>query len=155
MKRLTVFYDRDCGFCVYCRHWLARQPAFLRLDFAPLQSEEARRRLAPFGLEGSPQEMLVLSDEGGLYREAKAYIMALYALKEYREWSLFLARPALRPLARRAFEALSRNRHRLSLFLDGRREAELGQLLAGREERCPEGACAPEVRQAARPLGRR
>lgn len=154
MKRLTVLYDRDCGFCVYCRSWLARQPAFLGLDFAAIQSAEARALLAPYGIEETAaRELLVLSDEGGLYRGAKAFIMALYALQEYREWSLFLARPSLRPLARRAFETLSRNRKRLSVFLRDRREDGLSQILEAEEERCNGGDCFPDRRRA-RPLAR-
>ena len=51
----------------------------------------------------SDLELVVVDDSGGVYRNGSAWIMCLYALREYREWSLRLATPALFPLARQAF----------------------------------------------------
>ena len=36
--------------------------------------------------------------------------MVFYALEEFREWSLRMAEPALRPLARKAFLMITRHR---------------------------------------------
>jgi len=44
MKRLVVLFDGECALCGRCRDWLARQPAFLELEFIPFQSPEARER---------------------------------------------------------------------------------------------------------------
>lgn len=115
MKRLTVLYDAACGFCIRCRRWLEQQPKLLELEFLPAGSAEAARRFPR--LEGAEDELVVVSDEGGVYRGARGWIMCLYALEEYREWSLRLARPALLPLARRAFELVSLNRRSLSRLL--------------------------------------
>ena len=116
MKRLTVLYDAACGFCISCRHWLEEQPKLLDLDFVAARSPEAARRF-PDLEPGNEEDLVVVSDEGGIYRGARAFIMCLYALEEYREWSLRLSRPGLLPLARRAFELVSRNRKGLSGFL--------------------------------------
>ena len=62
-------------------------------------------------------ELIVISDLGGVYRDADAWLMCLYALVEYREWSSRLAAPALRPFARVMFETLSASRHWLSSWL--------------------------------------
>jgi hypothetical protein len=43
--------------------------------------------------------------------------MVLYAMVEYRDWAARLTHPLLAPLARQAFAALSKNRHRLSSWL--------------------------------------
>jgi predicted DCC family thiol-disulfide oxidoreductase YuxK len=115
MKRLTVLYDASCGFCIGCRHWLERQPKLIALAFVPCQSAEARSRFPK--LAERAEELVVVSDDGGVYRGAKAFLMCLYALEDYREWSLRLAQPALLPIARRAFEQLSHNRKDLSRWL--------------------------------------
>src|SRR4029079_2746171 len=67
---------------------------------------------------GRPEELIVISDEGGIYRDTQAYIMCLYALIEYREWSMRLATPALMPLARKAFHLIAKNRLRISELLN-------------------------------------
>lgn len=114
MKRLTVLYDAGCGFCVRCRRWLEEQEALLELEFVPAGSEEARRRFPPLHHTDPPEELLVVDDEDGVYRGNDAWILCLYALEAYREWSLRLASPALKGLARVAFEWISRHRRALS-----------------------------------------
>jgi hypothetical protein len=59
-------------------------------------------------------ELVVVDDEGGVYEGTDAWIICLYALRDFREWSLRLAQPGLRPFARAGFEWLSRNRKGLS-----------------------------------------
>jgi predicted DCC family thiol-disulfide oxidoreductase YuxK len=117
MKRLYVFYDGECALCRQCREWLLSQPAYLELIFHPFQSEEARR-LCPDLPRLQPNEQLVIvSDEGGIYIGEFAWLMCLYALKEYRGWSQKLAAPALRPLARRICLLVSHHRLQLSQML--------------------------------------
>jgi predicted DCC family thiol-disulfide oxidoreductase YuxK len=141
MKRLTVLYDASCGFCVRCRRWLLAQPQLLDLDFVAARSPEAARRFAELDGEAETDELVVVSDEGGVYRGARAWIMCLYALAEYREWSLRLARPSLLPFARRAFEAISRNRRRLTRLLRLGSDEEVASTLGGAvETACPRTA---------------
>ena len=118
MKRLYVLFDGECSLCGRCRTWLARQPAFLELCFLPFQSPEIAERF-PGVLGLHPEEqLLVVSDEGGVYRGPQAWIMCLYALRDYRELSLRLAHPALLPSARRFCELLSEHRFRVSRWFD-------------------------------------
>lgn len=114
MTRLTVLYDAGCPFCVRCRHWLQSQPAFLPLEFVPAASVEARRRFPALDHPDPPEELVVVDDDGGVYRGSDGWILCLYALVGYREWSYRLAGPSLRPLARAAFAWLSSNRQALS-----------------------------------------
>jgi hypothetical protein len=76
--------------------------------------------------------LVVVDDDGGVYRGETAWIICLYALEGYREWALRLASPALRPLARAACHWFSRNRRsisrRLGLLPDDRLEAVLRPL---------------------------
>ena len=71
----------------------------------------------------------MISDEGGVYRGADAWIMCLYALVEYREWALRLSAPALKPFARGAFALVSASRKQVSSWLHLAPEGELAEEL--------------------------
>jgi len=114
MKSLYVLFDAECELCVRCRNWLAQQPVFVPLVFIAFQSDEAQRRF--FGIDALKpgEQLLVISDEGAVYRGAHAWIMCLWALENYREHAQKLAHPVLLPLAKAVCELLSRNRFFLS-----------------------------------------
>jgi predicted DCC family thiol-disulfide oxidoreductase YuxK len=130
MKRLYVLFDGECSLCGRCQAWLARQPAFLELHFLPFQSPEVARRFPGIAALHPEEQLLVVSDEGGVYRGPQAWIMCLYALRDYREWSQRLAHPALLPWARRVCELLSENRFRLSRWFDHLSASGLAEKLA-------------------------
>ena len=149
MNRLTVLYDKNCGLCRRCRWWLAAEPAYVELDFLAAQSPDVVRRFPGLEPEGKPEELIVVSDDGGVYRGPEAFIMCLWALENYREWSEVLARPALMPLARHAFGLLSENRRSITKWLGWGGTDELAEALRKEppvEESCdfhpahPEGA---------------
>lgn len=114
MKKLTVLMDAQCGFCWRCRGWLSRQNPFVELEFLSRESKEARRCFAALGEADAGDELIVVGDAGAVYRGPDAFIICLWALREYRELSLILASPAFRPLARKAFEIVSKRRGVLS-----------------------------------------
>lgn len=114
MKSLFVLYDSECDMCWACREWLSKQPAFVELRFLPLQSPEVLRRFPGIEKHGLGEELVVVSDEGAVYRGSSAWIMCLYALIEYREWAERLANPALLPLARQICMFVSKHRLKLS-----------------------------------------
>jgi predicted DCC family thiol-disulfide oxidoreductase YuxK len=91
-----------------------KQPAFVSLVFIALQSHEAQRRFPGIDALKPGEQLLVISDEGAVYRGANAWIMCLLALENYREHAQRLAHPVLLPLAKAACELLSRNRFFLS-----------------------------------------
>jgi predicted DCC family thiol-disulfide oxidoreductase YuxK len=143
MKKLHILFDASCEFCWRCRGWLQEQPAFLELEFIPSKSAEAARRF-PGVLENNPargpscslksaDDLVVVSDEGGVYRGPDAFIMCLYALQEYREYSAWLTRPLLRPLARQMFEMLSKNRWIINQWFYAGGEAHLAEKLQKRD----------------------
>jgi predicted DCC family thiol-disulfide oxidoreductase YuxK len=114
MKCLYVLFDADCELCVRCRDWLAQQQAFVPLVFIAFQSDEAQRRFPGIGALKPDEQLLVISDDGAVYRGAHAWIMCLWALENYRRHAQRLAHPALLPLAKAVCELLSRNRLFLS-----------------------------------------
>ncbi|MEA3188498.1 MAG: hypothetical protein QOD99_2328 [Chthoniobacter sp.] len=114
MKRLHILYDAKCALCCQCRQWLARQPAFVELRFTPLQDPFLASRFPGIEKYSPERELIAIADDGAVYQGASAWVMCLYALKEYREWSQRLSSPALLPLAKRACEAISENRISIS-----------------------------------------
>lgn len=134
MKGLAVIYDDSCGFCVRCRWWLARQPAFVEFVFVP-RSSPSLERMFPGLTLGPKAELLAISDEGLVYRDDAAFIMCLYGLQGCREWALRLANPALMPLAAQFFRAVSKRRSWLSRVFGASADRELDNLI----ERRPTG----------------
>jgi predicted DCC family thiol-disulfide oxidoreductase YuxK len=117
MKSLTVLFDATCGFCHRCSRWLAEQKQYVRLEVVPAGSSEARRRFPGLEWRDATDELVVVGDTGAVYRGDRAFLICLWALVEYRDWSLRLASPSLRPLARRAFALISTHRQDLSRLL--------------------------------------
>lgn len=121
METLFVLYDARCGLCTQLKTWLARQPAYVRLQLMPSGSDEARRRFP-----GLPTgELAAISDTGETWNGDSAWIVVLWALRDYRAWAAKLASPALLPLARQAFAAISRNRWAFSRWLGLYAESEV------------------------------
>ena len=118
MDRLYVLYDGDCGLCASVRDWAQAQPQLIPMVFVAANSPQASVLFPALSRPGQrPEELLVVDDQGGVYREGHAWILCLYALAEYRELSLRLASPALLPLARKAFSFLSKRRAAVSELL--------------------------------------
>jgi predicted DCC family thiol-disulfide oxidoreductase YuxK len=131
MRRLYVLYDADCGLCSRIRRWVEEQPTFVELEFMAAQSTRARRWFPTLVKPGEPEELIVVSDEGGVYREDGSWIMVLYALEQYRTWAFRLSRPALLPHARAAFNLLTQNRKKLSNWLGLVSDGDLAEALRG------------------------
>jgi len=127
MQALFVLYDSRCGVCTHVKTWLQKQAAYVPLHFVPADSPEAQRRFPM--LRPGAEELAVISSSGEAWLGDQAWIICLWALREYRSWAHRLASPWMRPLARRAFLALSRNRYALSHWLSLRSDAEIRRQL--------------------------
>lgn len=133
MKRLHVLYDAKCELCRRVRVWLQAQPAYMPLVFVPLQSPDLEERFPGITAMEPARQILVVADSGDVWRGADAWIMCLWALREYREWSQRLASPLLRPFAARVCDLVSRNRHRFSEWFLRTGSAEIANTLAAQE----------------------
>jgi hypothetical protein len=91
-----------------------KQAAFVLLVFIALQSGEVRKRFPGIDVLKPAEQLLVISDDGSVYRGACAWIMCLWALQDYREHAQRMANPVLLPFAQIVCELLSRNRFYLS-----------------------------------------
>ncbi len=130
MQSLTLFYDARCDLCSQVREWLSSQPSYLQLDFVPYDSPEAEKRLPGIRHLHADREILVMANTGEVWQGAGAWIMCLWALREYRAWSARLASPALQAAARQIVHWISRHRVRLSTLLRFRTDAELSAAAA-------------------------
>lgn len=117
MERLYLLYDGRCELCCRLKQWVQEQARWLDLTLLPAGSEEARRLFPGLDQVASAQDLVVISDQGEVYLNNSAWLMCLYGLVDYRDWAWRLAHPLLLPLARQAFEMLSRNRHVISRWL--------------------------------------
>jgi len=113
MRQLTVLYDPECGLCRRVREWLIEQPKYVELVFVAVKSEEALFKYPQLDHGLTQKDVTVIGDDGGVYWGAKAWLMCLWALRQYREWSYRLSTPELLPTARRVVSMISQHRYRL------------------------------------------
>lgn len=117
MQKLYVLYDPKCELCCRLKNWILVQRSWIGLAVLEAGSEKARRLFPELERIARQDDLAVVSDEGAVYLNDRAWIMVLYAMVEYRDWAARLTHPLLMPLARQAFAALSKNRHYLSSWL--------------------------------------
>lgn len=142
MNQLIAFYDIHCDMCCACRKWILKEPAYLPIRFVAYQSNRARELFPDIDSFDPAGEIIVLADTGAVYRGGKGWIMCLYALRNYREWALRMAQPALLPLAKKLCHLVSKNRHSLSVLFRDRNLREIQQNLETvKTDLCTNGTC--------------
>ncbi|HEY3238913.1 MAG TPA: DCC1-like thiol-disulfide oxidoreductase family protein, partial [Acidimicrobiia bacterium] len=113
--RLTVVYDEHCELCRRCRHWLEWQPRFVEMEFLAAGSPAARQRYG--GMPWLGAELVVADDQGRVWIGPAAFLICLWATREWRAWSYRLSGPMFAPLAERFFHLVSVKRGRLVRLL--------------------------------------
>jgi len=141
IETLYVLYDPNCSFCQHCKRWMEHQPKMVWIEFIAAGSPVAKGLFPELYANGSspnPEELIVVDNLRGVYRDATAWLMCLWGLAGYRAWSYRLASPALLPLARRAFGFLSSHRYALSrlLYRDMQQDELLKQINDSPEPKC-------------------
>ena len=115
--KLYVLYDHGCGLCSHVVQWMSQQPTSCEMQYIAAGSTDARRMFPDLLSPARPEELIVVAEDGTVYRGDDAFIMCLYALDSYRSLATRISRPAFRPLAKRLFSMISTNRMRLSDLL--------------------------------------
>jgi predicted DCC family thiol-disulfide oxidoreductase YuxK len=103
MNALVVYYDSRCGLCLAMRDWIGRQRQLVPVECRPKSPEMG--------------ELVVVADTGEVWAGNTAWLMVLWALVEYRDWSYRLADPLLLPTARTFFARVSKYRGSISCAL--------------------------------------
>jgi len=114
MAPLTILYDPACGLCRRVHGWLADQPKFFELNLLPIKSDSARRRFPELNHDLTAEDLTVITNKGAVYFGPKAWLMVLWALPHYRDWSYRLASPELLPTTKRVVSLISRSRYQIS-----------------------------------------
>jgi len=125
VRSLAVLYDGGCGLCTWAKDWILRQSPLVRLRFVAAGSSEARAAYP----QVPPGELAVVANTGEVWLGNRAWIVCLWALREYRDLAFRLTSPGLLRFAQEAFSAISRNRHALARLLELRSERDIEQLL--------------------------
>jgi hypothetical protein len=94
--------------------WLADQPKYFELNLLPIKSDAARRRFPQLNHDLTAEDLTVISNKGAVYFGPKAWLMVLWSLQRYREWSYRLASPELLPTTKRVVSLVSQNRLHIS-----------------------------------------
>jgi len=121
IKALWIVYDPACGLCCMVRDWILAQPSLVTVNLIAAGSPETQERFPQL----PPGELAVVSDTGDVWLGDRAWIICLWALRDYRKWSVRLSSPMLLPLARQAFSAVSRNRTAFSQMLQYRTDEQV------------------------------
>lgn len=98
VRSLTVLYDPHCGLCREARAWLERQATFVPLVFVGAGSDLAAERFPGLDRHDTLRRLTVVSDAGAVYRGVRAWLMVMWALREWRDRSITLAWGPVRPL---------------------------------------------------------
>lgn len=122
---ITVLYDAACGLCTFAKDWIRKQSPLVGIEFLAAGSTEARRAFPQL----SPGELAVVADTGEVWLGNHAWIVCLWALRDYRDLAFRLTSPALLLMSREALIAVSKSRLALSSLLRLRNEREIEQQL--------------------------
>jgi len=114
MSVLTLLYDPACGLCRRVQGWLAEQPKLIELRMIPIKTDAAHARFPELNHEATSEDLTVISDRGAVYFGPKAWLMVLWSLTRYRDWSYRLASPELLPTTRRVVSLISQHRYQIS-----------------------------------------
>ena len=114
MHRLFVLYDAHCTLCRRLRAWLETQDQLTSLVFLAAGSAAARLRFPNIDHQAPLEDLMAIADNGAVYRGPKAWILCLWALRDYRQLSFRLASPEWLPVAQRVIAWVSAHRTRLS-----------------------------------------
>jgi hypothetical protein len=71
------------------------------------------------------REIVVMADTGEVWQGAGAWVMCLWALEDYREWSARFSGPTMQAVARKIVRLISTNRLSISHLLGLRADREL------------------------------
>jgi predicted DCC family thiol-disulfide oxidoreductase YuxK len=122
---ITIVFDATCGLCTRAKEWIGRQEPLIGISFIASGSPDARAKFPQLPAD----ELAIIANTGEVWLGDRAWIVCLWALREYRDLAFKLTSPLLLMLAREAFSVVSGNRHAVSRMLGLRSQREIEQQL--------------------------
>ena len=108
IHKTILFFDGNCGLCNRSVKFVLRKEKNSELTFSPLQSEFAKKTLAPFNLDGKMDSMVLL-ENGKVYLRSSAALRVTKYLKGL--WPGFLAFLIVPPFIRNfIYNFIAKNR---------------------------------------------
>lgn len=117
MRNIFILYDSTCALCGQCKTWIASQRQIVKVTFVAAASPEARRLFPHLDHARTEQELTAIGDSGDVYHGAKAWLMCLWSLDDYRTWARKIATPELLPTAQKIIATISSNRKNISKLI--------------------------------------
>jgi predicted DCC family thiol-disulfide oxidoreductase YuxK len=108
VRGLTVLYDGECSLCAFVRDWLVKQRQLVPLRLVPAGSDEARALFPTLDHRATLDEITVVGDGGQVYLGSAAWVVCLWALREYRPLAHRLSTPTGARLAKGAVLAAAK-----------------------------------------------
>jgi hypothetical protein len=99
VRALTLLFDA-ADLAPYTRRWLEIAPKYVPLRLVHSHSGEAARWASRFPPESLTEHLTLVDDEGNVWRDAKAELMVLWALRRYRGRALRIGHPSRLPFRR-------------------------------------------------------
>ena len=95
-----MLYDPKCELCCRLKNWLLVQRSWVGIALIEQGSDKAKRLFPDLERIATKEDLAVISDEGAVYLNDRAWIMVMYAMVEYRDSASRLTHPLLMALAR-------------------------------------------------------
>lgn len=99
MRRITVIYDSTV-LAPYTRRWIDSEPKYVPIEFVPSKWVDGARVPAALDPATLAEHLTALDEEGHLWRDGKAEILVLWALRRYRRRALAIGHPSRLPFRR-------------------------------------------------------
>ena len=126
---LYLLYDNHCGLCSKLTKWIIGQKLREPLKLVGWDTEQARRMFPTLVTTRPPQEIMMVSSSGEVWKNEKAWVMVLHALADYATLARRMAHPRLLPLVRQTFVLISQERHAVSRLFGLAGEEQLAEML--------------------------
>jgi predicted DCC family thiol-disulfide oxidoreductase YuxK len=115
--RAVLVYDGDCSMCRGSALWLLRRAeagGARDLDILPCRSPVRRQRFPAITDEACMQAMQLVLPDGRVLAGADAAPEILRRIPRWRWVAAVFALPGVRPLSRRIYASIAKNRMRIS-----------------------------------------
>lgn len=99
MRRITVIYDSSVV-APYTRRWIENEPKYVPIEFVPSRWIDPARVPAALDPATLVEHLTAVDDDGRVWRDGKAELLVLWALRRYRRRALAIGHPSRLPFSR-------------------------------------------------------